>query len=121
MSVQREHLKITSTGLSGKLLNFIGKSGEYWISIIPSLNVTGYGNSESDAHNDLAYNLKVFCQDIFELSQPQRDIEFNKLGWNKSKYFKKKYSSAFVDEKGVLRNFDSPKDVKKTVLEPANM
>jgi hypothetical protein len=43
--------------------------------------------------------------------------ELKKLGWTKHKYFKKQYSSSFVDENGVLQNFDFPEQVKKTILE----
>ena len=110
-----------ATVLKGKLLNFTGKSGEYWVSIIPSLNVSGYGDTEKEAIKDLEYNLKVLCDDLFKLSQGQRDAELKNLGWSRNKFFKQQYSSAYVDDKGVLQNFDSPKQVKKTILEPANV
>lgn len=121
MSDNKEFLKLTKNGLKGKLLNFTGKSGEYWISIIPSLNVSGYGDTESDATKDLEYNLKIFCKDLFELSKDQRDAELKSMGWSKNKFFGKQYSSVYVDENGVLQNFDSPKQVKRTILEPSNV
>ncbi|WP_456867902.1 hypothetical protein [Galbibacter sp. BG1] len=121
MTENKKHLKLTHDGLKGKLLNFTGKSGEYWVSIIPSLNVSGYGDTEKEAIKDLEYNLKVLCDDLFKLSQGQRDAELKNLGWSRNKFFKQQYSSAYVDDKGVLQNFDSPKQVKKTILEPANV
>lgn len=117
----KEHLKLTSNRLKGELLNFTGKSGDHWISIIPSLNVSGYGDSESEALEDLKYNLKVLCEDLFELTQDQRDTELKKMGWSRNKFFGKKYASVYVDENGVLQNFDSPKEVKKTIMKPANV
>jgi hypothetical protein len=123
MSINKEfseYLKLTPKGVKGKFLNFTGKSGEHWVSIIPSLNVSGYGESEEDAITDLQYNVKVLFEDLYELTATQRDSELKILGWSQNKFFKKQYSSTYVDENGVLQNFDSPKQVKKSVLEPSN-
>ena len=121
MKDSKESLKLTANGLKGKLLNFTGKSGEHWVSIIPSLNVSGYGDSGADAIEDLGYNLKVLCEDLFALTQDQRDAELKKMGWSRNKFFKKQYSSAYVDDNGILQNFDSPGQVQKTILEPENI
>ena len=121
MTENREYLKLTHNALEGKFLNFTGKSGVYWVSIIPSLNFSGYGDLESEAKKDLEYNLKVLCKDLFELPQDQRDAELKKMGWSKDKVLKKQYSSVYVDEDGVLQNFDFPKQVKKTILESVNV
>ncbi|MBB3125245.1 hypothetical protein FHS04_002789 [Mesoflavibacter sabulilitoris] len=117
----REYLKLSRTGLKGKFLNFTGKSGDHWISIIPSLNVSGYGDTEQDSIKDLEYNLKILCEDLFSLNETQRDLELKKMGWERNKIFKKQYSSAYVDENGVLQNFDSPSQVKKSILEPSSL
>lgn len=117
MSHEKEFLKLTPNGLKAKALLFTGKSGDYWISIIPSLNVSGYGDKEEDAIKDLEYNLNVLCEDLFRLNPKSRDSELKKMGWTKNKLFKKKYSSAYVDKDGVLQNFDSPKNVKRSLIE----
>ncbi len=116
-----ESLKLTPKGAKGQFLTYTGKSGEHWVSIIPSLNVSGYGESEEDAIKDSQYNLKVLFEDLYELTLAQRDSELKKLGWLPNKFFKRQYSSAYVDENGVLQNFDSPKQVKKSLLEPSNI
>lgn len=116
----KEFIKLNPKRVQGRFLNFTGKSGGHWVSIIPSLNVSGYGESEEEALEDSEYNLKVFFKDLYELSPLQRDIELKKMGWSQNKIFKKKYSSTYVDENGVLQNFDSPKQVKKSILEPSN-
>lgn len=115
-----EFLKLVPKGVKGKFLVFTGKSGEHWVSIIPSLNVSGYGETEEDAIKDSQYNLRVLFEDLYELTAVQRNSELKKLGWSQHKIFKKQYSSAYVDENGVLQNFDSPSQVKKSLLEPAN-
>lgn len=63
-------------------MNFTGKSGGHWVSIIPSLNVSGYSESEEDAIKDSQYNLKVFFEDLYELTVAQRDSELKKRGWS---------------------------------------
>lgn len=115
-----EYLKLTPKGVKGKFLAFTGKSGEHWVSIIPSVNVSGYGESEEDAIKDLQYNLRVLYEDLHELTVAQKDSELKKLGWSQNKFFKRQYSSVYIDENGVLKNFDSPNQVKKSILEPAN-
>jgi predicted RNase H-like HicB family nuclease len=42
----------------------IFKEGKYWISFIPSLNVSGYGKTKSDAMQDLDYNIVVLLKDL---------------------------------------------------------
>jgi hypothetical protein len=98
---------------------FTGEQGEFWVSIIPSLNVSGYGNNEEEAIEDLRFNFNVMCHDLFAINEIQRKAELNKLGWNINKFFKKRYSKAFVDENGILQNFDHPELVKKSILETA--
>ena len=98
MADNKEYLKLDSDGLKGKLLNFTGKSGAHWISIIPSLNVSGYGDSEADAINDLKYNLNVFCEDLFKLSQGKRDVVLKNMGWSKNKIFKKMITMLNIKE-----------------------
>jgi len=117
--VKKEQLTLTQENFQGVFLNFTGKLGEYWGSIIPSLNISGYGDSEKEAVQDLEYNVEQFCNDLFFLDATNRILELKKLGWTKHQYFKKRYSPAFVDENGVLQNFDFPKEVKKTILEAA--
>jgi hypothetical protein len=117
--VHKEKIKISPNSIHGVFLNFTGKSGDHWISIIPSLNISGYGNTENEAIQDLEYNVEVFSKDLFKLDHLQRVKELKKLGWTKHKYLKKQYSSSFVDENGVLQNFDFPEQVKKTILEAA--
>ena len=117
--VIKEKIKITPNRIQGVFFNFTGKSGDYWVSILPSLNISGYGATENEAIQDLKYNVEVFSKDLFELDHFQRIDELLKLGWTKHTYFKKQLSTTFVDEKDVLKNFDSPTEVKKSIFEAA--
>ena len=73
--------------------------------------------TEEEAQSDLQYNLNLFCKDLFSLKPEQRIAELKKMGWYNDKLFRKQFSSAFVDENGVLQNFDFPTEVKKTSTE----
>ena len=54
---------------------------------------------------------------LFSLKPEQRITELKKMGWHNDTLFRKQFSSAFVDENGVLQNFDFPTEVKKTSTE----
>lgn len=115
--IKSEKLTLKTHGIKGRFNLFTGKSGEYWVSIVPALNTSGYGKTEEEAQSDLQYNLNLFCKDLFSLNSEQRVTELKKMGWHNDKLFKKQFSSAFVDENGVLKNFDFPTEVKKTSTE----
>jgi predicted RNase H-like HicB family nuclease len=114
-----ETIKIGSEGLFGRLLVFSGEQGEFWVSIVPSLNVSGYGKTENEANESLQENLHTFCKDLFSVSEDQRKVELKKMGWVPNKLFKKKYAKAIVDENGVLQHFDHPEQVIRKILEAA--
>ena len=116
---QVEKITLGPNGLKGIFKCYSGKSGDYWVSVIPSLNTSGYGSTEEESREDLKYNMDIFCEDLFNLDKVSRNRELQNLGWRKDKYFGKRYSSAYVDENGVLQNFDSPEEVKQSLLETA--
>lgn len=114
-----EKLVLNAHTLKANLACYTGQQGEFWVSIIPSLTVSGYGKTEKESIKDLNYNATLFCDDLFAVTEAQRRAELNKLGWVLNKMFKKKYSKSYIDENGVLQNFDFPEKVKKTILETA--
>ncbi|MEX0813412.1 MAG: hypothetical protein WD048_14430 [Chitinophagales bacterium] len=115
--MDKESIKIGTSRFKAHLKMFTGKQGEYFVSYFPSLNVSGYGKTFKESTEDAEYNLKVFIKDIMELNKSLIDKELKKLGWERNTFFKKKFSKASVDEKGVLLNFDSPEDVIQTTIE----
>ncbi|TDE53651.1 hypothetical protein [Flavobacterium sp. GT3P67] len=112
-----EKLVLNAHTLKANLKCYTGQQGDFWVSIIPSLNVSGYGKTEKESIKDLNYNATLFCDDLFSVTETQRRGELNRLGWVLNKLFKKKYSKSYIDENGVLQNFDFPEKVKKTILE----
>ena len=49
----------------------------------------------------------------------KRKEELKKFGWDVKAMFPKKFSNAYIDEKGVLQNFDNPEEVNRQILEAA--
>ncbi|MCZ2480056.1 hypothetical protein [Aquirufa nivalisilvae] len=114
-----EKIKLKHDSISMLVSRFSGKQGDYWVSIIPSLNISGYGKTEEDSNEDLNYNVKVFCHDMFAADENSRIQELKKLGWVRGGLLKKQYSKSFIDSDGVLQNFDHPEDVKVSMLQTA--
>ena len=84
-----ETLRLTKNGIKGWLRNFTGMQGEHFVSIIPSLNVSGYGFTESEAIESLKDNLHTFFSDLFALTEVQRRKEISTMGWEVNTIFNK--------------------------------
>lgn len=114
-----DRLKLSRHEAAGMLRIFTGQQGEFWVSIIPALNVSGYGENESDAFHALKENLHTFFDDLFRLSEVERSNAMESTGWETEKAFPKKFSNPSIDEQQVLQSFDHPEQVKKLILQTA--
>jgi len=117
LAIQR--LKLTKKSIEGNLRVFTGQQGDYYVSIIPTLNVSGYGLTDEISMESVLENLQTLFEDLFELDEVQRRKELIKLGWKFEKIFPKRLSNSFVDEDGVLKNFDFPEKVVVSTLQAA--
>ena len=117
--IPSEKLRVAKDGLEGTLRVFTGQQGEHIVSLIPSLNVTGYGPDENTAIESLKENLETFFDDLFELSEVEIHRELKKFGWQQEVFFKRRMIMPFIDESGVLQNFDFPEQVKTSILQAA--
>lgn len=102
--------------LKGNLTAFFGKDGDFWVGIVPSLNVSTYSDNLEDAQEALKDAIDIFVNDLFALSESQFYEELKAMGFEQHQFFKKKYSNSYVDENGVLQNFDNPETVQKQQL-----
>lgn len=84
-----------------------GKEGEHFISIIPSLMISGYAATEQEAIDSLDENVETFCEDFIKLSAEQRKSELIKLGFSQVPYHRKNFSKLFVDENGLLQGLEN--------------
>lgn len=110
-------LKLSQHEFVGTLRIFTGQQGEHWVSIIPALNVSGYGENEADAFRALKENLGIFFEDLLRLTEAERNIALESIGWEMEKTFSKKFSNPSLGEQQVLQNFDHPEQVKRSILQ----
>lgn len=116
---QSENLKLFPKGVKGLFKSYTGQSGNHWVSVIPSLNVSGYGQTKDEALEDLAYNFDIFWKDLYGVDLLQRLQYLKELGWEHNKMFKKQLSKVYVDENGLLQNFDNPEEVMRNMYQAA--
>lgn len=89
------------------LHKFIDRDTKDFIFFCPSLDITGYGETENDAFEMIKASMDDFFEFLRNLSFQERDIKLRELGWEKSKFFNKRFSKAFVDASGELQNFNA--------------
>ncbi len=77
---------------------------------VPSLELTGYGESEEKAEEMLRFSLNEYFEYLLKLSPDKMNRELSVLGWKHSKVKNKEFSKAYVDMKGDLKNFNAVGD-----------
>lgn len=112
-----ELLKLSPDEATGTLRIFTGKQGEFWVSIVPSVNVTAYGDSEADALQAMKDNLEVFFLDLFELSEADRSKVMLNAGWHHQIASGGGFLYDSFQEQQILSNFDHPEQVRKSILQ----
>ena len=112
----RESLRIKRGKINIKVLTASGKDGEYFVIISPTLLVSGYGSSETEAKESFQHNMELFCKDFLELSAEQKDDSLRKLGFAKEKFNTKNFSKLYVDENGALKGLEQS-TLKTSMLE----
>ena len=103
--------KNQSIVVSGMVILIHDPSGQ-WVSFIPSLNLSGHGNTINQAIASMEVGLHAFADDLFEAGEKRsKKYLLEELGFVNEKYFKKQYrSEAYIDVSGMLRDFDLPED-----------
>lgn len=109
---QEDTIRIKGVDLTLQATVVSGKDGDHFISIIPSLLISGYGSTEEEAINSLDENVETFCEDFMKLSIEQRKSELVKLGFSQVPYHRKNFSKLFVDENGLLQGLENVTIIK---------
>lgn len=104
---QEDTLRIKGGVLTVEATVISGKDGEHFVSIVPSLMISGYGSTEQEAMDSLDENMETFCEDFMKLSNEQRKSELIKLGFSQVRYHTKNYSKMYVDENGLLQGLEN--------------
>ena len=105
----KEEIQLSSAKLSIKINAICGKDGDHWVEISPSINVSGYGDTPEEAKESFEHNINLFAEDLFSVKPSERIEYLKSIGWEQTKFFKKRLSKAFVDENGILQNLEQPK------------
>lgn len=115
MAQETLNIDIHNKSFKAKLIGINFKEGESYIVYIPSLELSGYGDSFKEAHALLKSTLDSFSKDLLALSDIQINKELTRLGWEKNKFFKKRLShlseTTFDD---VKKMFNLPEDTVAT-------
>jgi len=61
---EEDTLRIKGGVLTVEATVISGKDGEHFVSIIPSLMISGYGSTEKEAMDSLDENMETFCEDF---------------------------------------------------------
>lgn len=112
----KEIVRINKTNIHIKVAVLTGKEGDFFVTISPSLNVSGYGKTKKEAQDSFHENVQVFCADLMALPKKQIEKELQLLGFKQEKLHHKNYSKSYVDENGVLQNFEEG-TLEKTIHE----
>lgn len=98
------------------------KEGDTFITYIPSLEASGYGNTKKEADDMLLEVIDDLFDNLFELKVDQMEAELRKLGWHQDKMFNKRFeNTSYVDADGILKNFDLPEttEIEMNMMELA--
>lgn len=105
----KELIKTDKKGIFQMEINAItGKQGDIWVSIAPSIDVSGYGETQEEARESFKHNLNLFANDLSDVTEAERNDYLRENGWIKNTFFAKKFSKAFVDKDGILQNLENP-------------
>lgn len=104
---EEDTVRIKNGTLTVEATIISGKDGEHFVSIVPSLMISGYGPTEQEAMDSLDENMETFCDDFMKLSLEQRKSELIKLGFSQVPYHTKNFSKLYVDENGLLQGLEN--------------
>lgn len=104
---QEDTVRIKDGVLTVEATVISGKDGEHFVSIVPSLMISGYGSTEQEAMDSLDENMETFCEDFMKLTHEQRKSELTKLGFSQVPYHTKNFSKLYVDENGLLQGLEN--------------
>lgn len=96
------------------------KDGDFVVSLIPSLSLSGYGKDKGSSMVMLNNAIHDYCANLVNLKQDKIEAELARYGWSRlNKFLKKRYVGPFIDKEGVLREFSLPEntEVDEEILE----
>ena len=100
-----------------QMLKFVDKDTKQHICFIPAFQISGYGKTKAKALEMLKFSMDEYFTNLIHMTDKQMKQEMIQLGWHSDKFFKKEYSRAYVDQDGVLQDFNPDGVIEKETLE----
>ena len=86
--------------------NFIDKDTKQHVVYMPSLNISGYGETNDKAEEMMKFSLEDYFSYLLTLPMDKISTELAKYGWKKG-LFSNEYSRTYVDGNGDLQNLNA--------------
>ena len=103
-----------------RIIIFTDKDTKQHIAYSPSLDLSGYGETEQKAIEMLKFNMGQFFEHLYHLPTTLAERELRALGWKRDRFFSKEFSKARVDVNGVLQDFNAQEgSVREITLQAA--
>lgn len=107
-----ESIKIKDNGVYFDIIANFGQEEGIHVIFSPTLNVSGYGNTDKEARESFIHNMEVFVGDLFAMSKNQRESFLYSLGFRKQAHSNKIFSHLYVDENGNLCGLEQARSKK---------
>lgn len=101
-----------SISLSVTTLELKSKLDKDLILYIPSLNIYSKARTHAEAKDQLDLKVERLLKKLLQLTKPKFSIELKSLGWKQNKFKTKNFSNSYIDNKGLLKDFDIPVEDK---------
>lgn len=96
-------------------ISFIDKDTKQYVSYIPALEISGYGDNREKAEEMIKFSMHELFFHLIHLSKGELDAEMRILGWKKNIFFNKQFSNAYIDMEGALQNFNVEENSVKRI------
>lgn len=113
--MKEEFIKISKSKkfFDGQFRMMHFKDGDSHILYLPSLGISGYGDTPEEAHEILKISITEFTNELIKLPEHKMFEELRKFGWKRDKIFRKKMknlSNTTFDD--IKKQFNIPDTVE---------
>jgi len=100
-----------------RIFTYTDKDTNQIVTIIPALDISGYGDTESKAREMLDSSIDFFFNSLFGLTSAKMERELIKMGWRRKNLHHKEFSKAYIDGAGQLKDFNAVEDKVQVEME----
>lgn len=108
------HITKNTLKFSGNVFILQDEYG-FYLAVSPTADIVGYGKTEEEARQSFLHQVKVFLDDLANMSAKEQKEFLQSLGWKKERLKNKDFTCSFVDKDGKLNNFDFSKSKLETI------